>query len=85
MTCLSFGTSAECRFLWSAKRVVDPTFITTADTAPDALTMVQCVTFEIRWHNTLPIYSCSFQPISAARLTQVLDHNLGQGTLACVD
>ncbi|WFD36821.1 Chromatin assembly factor 1 subunit [Malassezia cuniculi] len=40
--------------------------------------MVRCVTFEIRWHDTLPIYSCSFQPISAARLHQVLDHNLGQ-------
>ena len=61
------------------------TLITTADTARDALTMVQCVTFEIRWHNTLPIYSCSFQPISAARLTQVLDHNLGQGALTCLN
>ena len=61
------------------------TLITTADTARDALTMVQCVTFEIRWHNTLPIYSCSFQPISATRLTQVLDHNLGQGALTCLD
>lgn len=41
--------------------------------------MVRCVTFEIRWHDTLPIYSCAFQPISSARLAQVLDHNLGQG------
>lgn len=41
-------------------------------------TMVRCSTFEIRWHDTLPIYSCSFQPVSSSRLTQVLDHNLGQ-------
>ncbi|WFD21427.1 Chromatin assembly factor 1 subunit [Malassezia equina] len=41
--------------------------------------MVRCVTFEIRWHDTLPIYSCDFQPISSSRLTNVLDHNLGQG------
>ena len=85
MSCPPFRGSAECRFLRCAQRDVDPTFITTADTARDALTMVQCVTFEIRWHNTLPIYSCSFQPISATRLTQVLDHNLGQGALTCLD
>lgn len=40
--------------------------------------MVRCVTFEIRWHDTLPIYSCAFQPIAAARLQHVLDHNFGQ-------
>lgn len=42
--------------------------------------MVRCVTFEIRWHDTLPIYSCDFQPIAPVRLAKVLDHNLGQGT-----
>lgn len=41
--------------------------------------MVRSVTFEIRWHDTLPIYSCDFQPITSSRLTNVLDHNLGQG------
>ena len=42
--------------------------------------MVRCVTFEIRWHDTLPIYACDFQPIPPPRLAKVLDHNLGQGT-----
>ncbi|WFC98153.1 Chromatin assembly factor 1 subunit [Malassezia yamatoensis] len=41
--------------------------------------MVRCVTFEIRWHDTLPIYSCAFQPIAPTRLAKILDHNLGQG------
>ncbi|EPQ30773.1 uncharacterized protein PFL1_01674 [Pseudozyma flocculosa PF-1] len=40
--------------------------------------MVRSVTFEIRWHDTQPIYSCSFQPISQSHLKRVLDHNLGQ-------
>ncbi|WFC94016.1 Chromatin assembly factor 1 subunit [Malassezia brasiliensis] len=44
--------------------------------------MVRCVTFEIRWHDTLPIYSCAFQPIAPGRLAKVLDHNLGQGSEA---
>ena len=41
--------------------------------------MVRSVTFEIRWHDTQPIYSCSFQPIASNHLRRVLDHNLGQG------
>lgn len=40
--------------------------------------MVRSVTFEIRWHDTQPIYSCSFQPIPANHLRRVLDHNMGQ-------
>ncbi|SPC65646.1 related to CAC2 - component of the chromatin assembly complex [Ustilago sp. UG-2017b] len=40
--------------------------------------MVRSVTFEIRWHDTQPIYSCSFQPIPANHLKRVLDHNMGQ-------
>ncbi|KAN0065411.1 Chromatin assembly factor 1 subunit [Thecaphora frezii] len=40
--------------------------------------MVRSATFEIRWHDTQPIYSCSFQPISPQHLKRVLDHNLGQ-------
>ena len=40
--------------------------------------MVRCVPFEIRWHDTLPIYSCAIQPIAPARLATVLDYNLGQ-------
>ncbi|PWZ01503.1 WD40 repeat-like protein [Testicularia cyperi] len=40
--------------------------------------MVRSVTFEIRWHDTQPIYSCSFQPISSSHLRRVLDHNMGQ-------
>lgn len=44
--------------------------------------MVRCATFEIRWHDTLPIYSCDIQPIQPSRLTHVLDHNLGQGKWA---
>lgn len=35
-------------------------------------------TFEIRWHDTQPIYSCSFQPIAASHLRRVLDHNKAQ-------
>ncbi|MCO5584921.1 hypothetical protein L7F22_038853 [Adiantum nelumboides] len=35
-------------------------------------------TFEIRWHDTQPIFSCSFQPISAAHLRRVLEHNRAQ-------
>lgn len=35
-------------------------------------------TFEIRWHDTQPIYSCSFQPIPAGHLRRVLDHNKSQ-------
>lgn len=42
--------------------------------------MVRCATFEIHWHDTLPIYACDFQPIPPPRLAKVLDHNLGQGT-----
>ena len=40
--------------------------------------MVRSVTFEIRWHDTQPIYSCSFQPLPANHLRRVLDHNMGQ-------
>uniref|UniRef100_V5ELI2 CAF1B/HIR1 beta-propeller domain-containing protein n=1 Tax=Kalmanozyma brasiliensis (strain GHG001) TaxID=1365824 RepID=V5ELI2_KALBG len=40
--------------------------------------MVRSVTFEIRWHDTQPIYSCSFQPLPANHLKRVLDHNMGQ-------
>ncbi|PWN47142.1 WD40 repeat-like protein [Violaceomyces palustris] len=40
--------------------------------------MVRSVTFEIRWHDTQPIYSCSFQPIASNHLRKVLDYNLGQ-------
>ncbi|CAO1628321.1 unnamed protein product [Sympodiomycopsis kandeliae] len=40
--------------------------------------MVRSVTFEIRWHDTQPIYSCSFQPITPPQLKKVLDYNLGQ-------
>ncbi|KDN52319.1 hypothetical protein K437DRAFT_15925 [Tilletiaria anomala UBC 951] len=40
--------------------------------------MVRSVTFEIRWHDTQPIYSCSFQPLSPLHLRRVLDHNAGQ-------
>ncbi|KAJ1586544.1 hypothetical protein NDA11_001992 [Ustilago hordei] len=40
--------------------------------------MVRSVTFEIRWHDTQPIYSCSFQPIPVNHLKRVLDHNMGQ-------
>lgn len=35
-------------------------------------------TFEIRWHDTQPIFSCAFQPISAAHLRRVLEHNRAQ-------
>lgn len=35
-------------------------------------------TFEIRWHDTQPIFSCSFQPISASHLRRVLEHNRAQ-------
>lgn len=83
MTCPAFSKIGRVSISMLRATRCGTTLITTADTARDALTMVQCVTFEIRWHNTLPIYSCSFQPISAARLTQVLDHNLGQGALMC--
>lgn len=41
--------------------------------------MVRSVTFEIRWHDTQPIYSCSFQPLPSQQLRRVLDYNLGQG------
>ncbi len=38
--------------------------------------MVRSVTFEIRWHDTQPIYSCSFQPCStASQLRRILEHN----------
>ncbi|PWN30873.1 WD40 repeat-like protein [Jaminaea rosea] len=40
--------------------------------------MVRSVTFEIRWHDTQPIYSCSFQPMNAGQLRRVLDYNTGQ-------
>ncbi|PWN40919.1 WD40 repeat-like protein [Ceraceosorus guamensis] len=40
--------------------------------------MVRTVTFEIRWHETQPIYSCNFQPISTSHLRRVLDHNAAQ-------
>ncbi|SJX66165.1 related to CAC2-component of the chromatin assembly complex [Sporisorium reilianum f. sp. reilianum] len=40
--------------------------------------MVRSVTFEIRWHDTQPIYSCSFQPLPPNHLRRVLDHNMGQ-------
>ncbi|GAC98642.1 hypothetical protein PHSY_006236 [Pseudozyma hubeiensis SY62] len=40
--------------------------------------MVRSVTFEIRWHDTQPIYSCSFQPLPSNHLRRVLDHNMGQ-------
>lgn len=40
--------------------------------------MVRSVTFEIRWHDTQPIYSCSFQPIPSSHLRKVLDYNVGQ-------
>ncbi|ETS60881.1 hypothetical protein PaG_04800 [Moesziomyces aphidis] len=46
--------------------------------ASQQVTMVRSVTFEIRWHDTQPIYSCSFQPIPANHLRRVLDHNMGQ-------
>lgn len=42
------------------------------------LTMVRSVTFEIRWHDTQPIYSSSFQPIAGSQLKRVLDYNVGQ-------
>lgn len=41
--------------------------------------MVRSVTFEIRWHETQPIYSCSFQSVPPSHLRKVLDYNLGQG------
>ncbi|UZJ56853.1 hypothetical protein CBS101457_006173 [Exobasidium rhododendri] len=40
--------------------------------------MVRSVTFEIRWHDMQPIYSCSFQPIPPAHLRRVLDFNQAQ-------
>jgi hypothetical protein len=41
--------------------------------------MVRSNTFEIRWHDMQPIYSCSFQPIPPAHLRRVLDFNQLQG------
>ena len=40
--------------------------------------MVRSATFEIRWHDTQPIYSCSFQPLSSTHLRRVLEHNTAQ-------
>ncbi|CAO1626259.1 unnamed protein product [Parajaminaea phylloscopi] len=40
--------------------------------------MVRSNTFEIRWHETQPIYSCSFQPVAPAHLRRVLEYNYGQ-------
>lgn len=40
--------------------------------------MVRSATFEIRWHDTQPIYSCSFQPLSSTHLRRVLEHNHAQ-------
>lgn len=36
-------------------------------------------TFEIRWHDTQPIYSCAFQPVQSNHLRRVLEHNRAQG------
>lgn len=41
--------------------------------------MVRSVTFEIRWHDMQPIYSCSFQPVPPSHLRRVLDFNQSQG------
>ncbi|PWN20418.1 WD40 repeat-like protein [Microstroma glucosiphilum] len=40
--------------------------------------MVRSITFEIRWHDTQPIYSAAFQPVNGQQLRRVLDYNLGQ-------
>lgn len=44
--------------------------------------MVRSNTFEIRWHETQPIYSCSFQAVAAPHLRRILDYNYGQGEYA---
>jgi len=44
--------------------------------------MVRSNTFEIRWHDTQPIFSCDFQSIRSSSLIKTLDINKLQAEAA---